>query len=261
MAEPKNELVSSVQKVFGLLECLGAEKEWGITEIAQNLMMSKSTVYRFLQTMKSLGYVEQDEENDKYTLTMKLFELGSKALEHQDLIDIAAKPMQKLSETLGETTHLAVLTGDKIVYVHKIDAVQTIGIYSRIGREAPLYCTGIGKCLMAWRDLDSVKQIMADVDYKPFTERTHTSFDSFHANIEQVKQQGFSEDQEEFEKHVRCISAPIFDRLGNVVAGLSVSWLVLRFNEEDKASYIAQIQEVAKKISLSLGCKTYPPLD
>ncbi|MFI3246723.1 MAG: DNA-binding transcriptional regulator KdgR [Ferrimonas sp.] len=258
MTEPKNDLVSSVQKVFGLLECLGAEKEWGITEIAQNLMMSKSTVYRFLQTMKSLGYVAQDEDNDKYTLTMKLYELGSKALEHQDLIQIAAKPMQKLSETLSETTHLAVLNQDNIVYVHKIDAIQTIGIYSRIGREAPLYCTGIGKCLMAWRDRDVVESIMAKVEYKPFTDKTHTSFTSFAQDIDLVKQQGFAEDHEEFEKHVRCIAAPVFDRLGNVVAGLSVSWLTLRFDEAQKATYVKQICAVAKQISEGLGYQDYP---
>ncbi|WP_028115958.1 DNA-binding transcriptional regulator KdgR [Ferrimonas senticii] len=260
MTESKNELVSSVQKVFGLLECLGAEKEWGITEIAQSLMMSKSTVYRFLQTMKSLGYVEQDEDNDKYTLTMKLFELGSKALEHRDLIQIAAKPMQQLSELLGETTHLAVLKQNTIVYVHKIDAVQTIGIYSRIGREAPLYCTGIGKCLMAYREAEVVEALMADVEFNRFTDNTHADFASYRNELELVKQQGFAEDKEEFEQHIRCLSAPIFDHLGNVVAGLSVSWLILRFNEADKAAYVEKIQAVAKRISLGLGCSTYPPV-
>lgn len=68
--------VSSVLKVFGILQALGEEREIGITELSQRVMMSKSTVYRFLQTMKSLGYVAQEGESEKYSLTLKLFELA-----------------------------------------------------------------------------------------------------------------------------------------------------------------------------------------
>ena len=81
--------VSSVLKVFGILQALGEQKEIGVTELSQRIMMSKSTVYRFLQTMKTLGYVKQEGETDKYTLSLKLFELGGKALGYQDLIQIA----------------------------------------------------------------------------------------------------------------------------------------------------------------------------
>lgn len=75
--------VSSVLKVFGILQALGEEREIGITELSQRVMMSKSTVYRFLQTMKSLGYVAQEGESEKYSLTLKLFELGARAAEHR----------------------------------------------------------------------------------------------------------------------------------------------------------------------------------
>lgn len=75
--------VSSVLKVFGILQALGEEREIGITELSQRVMMSKSTVYRFLQTMKSLGYVAQEGESEKYSLTLKLFELGARAAERR----------------------------------------------------------------------------------------------------------------------------------------------------------------------------------
>ena len=78
--------VSSVLKVFGILQALGEEREIGITELSQRVMMSKSTVYRFLQTMKSLGYVAQEGESEKYSLTLKLFELGARALQNVDLV-------------------------------------------------------------------------------------------------------------------------------------------------------------------------------
>lgn len=87
--------VSSVLKVFGILQALGEEREIGITELSQRVMMSKSTVYRFLQTMKTLGYVAQEGESEKYSLTLKLFELGARALQNVDLIRSADIQMRE----------------------------------------------------------------------------------------------------------------------------------------------------------------------
>ncbi|BCQ45517.1 hypothetical protein ERHA55_30440 [Erwinia rhapontici] len=98
--------VSSVMKVFGILQALGEERENGITELSQRVMMSKSTVYRFLQTMKTLGYVSQEGESEKYALTLKLFELGAKALQNVDLIRSADVQMRDISRQTKETIHL-----------------------------------------------------------------------------------------------------------------------------------------------------------
>ena len=152
--------VSSVLKVFGILQALGEEREIGITELSQRVMMSKSTVYRFLQTMKTLGYVAQEGESEKYSLTLKLFELGARALQNVDLIRSADIQMRELSRLTKETVHLGALDEDSIVYIHKIDSMYNLRMYSRVGRRNPLYSTAIGKDLLAWRDRDEVKQIL-----------------------------------------------------------------------------------------------------
>ncbi len=110
--------VSSVLKVFGILQALGEEREIGITELSQRVMMSKSTVYRFLQTMKTLGYVAQEGESEKYSLTLKLFELGARALQNVDLIRSADIQMREISRLTKETIHLGALDEDSIVYIH-----------------------------------------------------------------------------------------------------------------------------------------------
>lgn len=100
--------VSSVLKVFGILQALGEEREIGITELSQRVMMSKSTVYRFLQTMKTLGYVAQEGESEKYSLTLKLFELGARALQNVDLIrsaDIQMREISRLTKKLSTSAH------------------------------------------------------------------------------------------------------------------------------------------------------------
>lgn len=184
--------VSSVLKVFGILQALGEEREIGITELSQRVMMSKSTVYRFLQTMKTLGYVAQEGESEKYSLTLKLFELGARALQNVDLIRSADIQMREISRLTKETIHLGALDEDGIVYIHKIDSMYNLRMYSRIGRRNPLYSTAIGKVLLAWRDRDEVMQILEGVEYKRSTERTITSTEALLPVLDQVREQGMA---------------------------------------------------------------------
>ncbi|WP_334354646.1 DNA-binding transcriptional regulator KdgR [Enterobacter hormaechei] len=246
--------VSSVLKVFGILQALGEEREIGITELSQRVMMSKSTVYRFLQTMKSLGYVAQEGESEKYSLTLKLFELGARALQNVDLIRSADIQMRELSRLTKETIHLGALDEDSIVYIHKIDSMYNLRMYSRIGRRNPLYSTAIGKVLLAWRDREEVKQILDGVEYKRSTDRTITSTEE----LLSVREQGYGEDNEEQEEGLRCIGVPVFDRFGVVIAGLSISFPTLRFSEERLHEYVAILHTAARKISEQMGYNDYP---
>jgi len=241
--------VSSVLKVFGILQALGEEREIGITELSQRVMMSKSTVYRFLQTMKTLGYVAQEGESEKYSLTLKLFELGARALQNVDLIRSADIQMREISRLTKETIHLGALDEDSIVYIHKIDSMYNLRMYSRIGRRNPLYSTAIGKVLLAWRDRD---------EYKRSTERTIISTEALLPVLDQVREQGYGEDNEEQEEGLRCIAVPVFDRFGVVIAGLSISFPTLRFSEERLQEYVAMLHTAARKISAQMGYHDYP---
>ena len=111
----RGESVAAVNKVFAILQALGANSEIGISELSQRLVMSKSTVHRFLQTLKSLGYVAQEEDTDRYRLTIKLFELGSKALESVDLVREADVQMRRLSQLTREAIHLGAFDENSIV--------------------------------------------------------------------------------------------------------------------------------------------------
>ena len=257
-SDKQPDAVSSVMKVFGILQALGEEREHGITELSQRLMMSKSTVYRFLQTMKTLGYVSQEGETDKYTLTLKLFELGANALQNVDLIRLADVQMREVSRQTREAIHLGALEEDSIVYIHKIDSLYNLRMYSRIGRRNPLYSTAIGKVLLAWRSEDEVRDIMSDVEFIQSTATTLKNTEELLLTLLQVQQQGYGEDLEEQEEGIRCIAVPVFDRFGVVIAGLSISFPTIRFIEEKKAEYVAMLHRAAKKVSEQLGYHHYP---
>lgn len=260
LSEPDKQpdAVSSVLKVFGILQALSEDKEIGITELSQRVMMSKSTAYRFLQTMKSLGYVSQEGELEKYALTLKLFELGSSALQNVDLIRSADIQMRELSRLTKEAIHLGALDDDSIVYIHKIDSLYNLRMYSRVGRRNPLYSTAIGKVLLAWRPSAEVLDILSDVEYVSSTERTIVSTEALLPVLDLVREQGYGEDLEEQEEGLRCVAVPVFDRFGKVIAGLSISFPTIRYSDEGLSEYISLLHQAARVLSEQMGYHHYP---
>ncbi|MFT0182769.1 DNA-binding transcriptional regulator KdgR [Pseudomonas benzopyrenica] len=248
-----SDAISAVGRTFAVLEALGErEGDCGVSELAQSLKLSKSTAHRFLQTLKALGYVVQDAE-DRYRLGVKLFELGARALPQLDLIREAEPGMRQLNDLTGETVHLGIFDEKSIVYLHKIDSRYNLRMYSKIGRRAPLYCTGIGKILMAWRPEEEIRQIMGDEKFVRRTPNTISDMDLYLSELSEIRLAGYAEDREEFEDNIRCIAAPIRDRFGRVVAGLSVSFPCFRFREEMKAMYVSEMIKVTSKVSKNLG--------
>jgi IclR family KDG regulon transcriptional repressor len=250
---PNNELVSAVGRTMAVLEALAEHpEESGVSEIATKLDMSKATVYRFLQSLKARGYVVQDAE-DRYRLSVRLFELGAQALPHLDIVREAEPGMRRINELTGETVHLGILDEGSIVYVHKIDSKYNLRMYSRIGRRAPLYCTGIGKVLMAWLEEEELLAHLAQESFERRTANTLTSVEAYLQELEIVRQQGYAEDHEEFEDNMRCLAAPIRDRFGHVIGGMSVSFPCFRFREELKQDYVKQLMQATQQISGQLG--------
>lgn len=252
------ESVAAVLKVFAILQALSEQRDTGISDLSVRLAMPKATVYRFLQTMKTLGYVRQESDSERYGLTMKAFELGAKALQYPELIDLAKHHMQMLADRTGETVHLGTLIDSEIIYVHKVDSRHMLGMYSRVGRRAPLHCTAIGKVLMAWEHPERRALILKGAEFKRFRDKTIVEPAAFAAELDKVRAQGFGEDREEFDDHIRCLGVPIFDRLGQPIAGLSVSFPTFRYDEAKAPEVVAMLQAASRDISARLGCTKFP---
>ncbi|GCL62153.1 DNA-binding transcriptional regulator KdgR [Pseudaquabacterium pictum] len=252
------ESVAAVLKVFAILQALSERDETGISDLSVRLAMPKATVYRFLQTMKTLGYVRQESDSERYGLAMKTFELGTKALPHPDLVDLSKHHMQMLADQTGETVHLGTLIDSEIIYVHKVDSRHMLGMYSRVGRRAPLHCTAIGKVLMAWEHPARRDRVLAGSEFKRFREKTIVDPAVFLDELARVKAQGFGEDREEFDEHIRCIGIPIFDRLNQPVAGLSVSFPTFRYDDSKAPQVVAMLRDASRDISTRLGCTRFP---
>ncbi|WP_412529303.1 DNA-binding transcriptional regulator KdgR [Burkholderia lata] len=249
----KADSVAAVGKVFTILAALGERREIGISELSQQLGMSKTTVHRFLQTLKALGYVAQEGETDRYRLTIRLFELGSKALESVDLVREADLEMRRIGQLTREAVHLGAFDEDAIIYIHKIDADYGLRMQSRIGRRNPLYSTAIGKVLLAWMTPGEARAVLAGIEFRKSTAKTLASAEAVMSILPHVRQQGYGEDNEEQEDGLLCLAVPVFDRFDRVIAGLSLSFPTMRCGADTKAHYVALLKEAGQAISARLG--------
>lgn len=252
------ESVAAVLKVFAILQSLSERSETGISELSVRLAMPKATVYCFLQTMKTLGYVRQESDSERYGLSMRMFELGARALQYPDLVELSKHHMQMLADATGETVHLGTLIDSEIIYVHKVDSRHMLGMYSKVGRRAPIHCTAIGKVLMAWEHPERRERVLKGAEFQRFRDKTITEPAAFAAELERVKAQGFGEDREEFDDHIRCLGVPIFDRLNQPIAGLSVSFPTFRYDEAKAPEVVKMLQDASRDISSRLGCSQFP---
>ena len=142
MSEALN--VTAAERTMLILEQLSIHSSINLEDLAKECNLPKATLYRFLQTLISLGYVRRDK-NDKYSLTLRMFSVGSTSLEHTDLLNIARPIAEELSEHTGETVHIGMLEKTRAVYVLKIESAHTIRMFSRVGTRIPLHCMAIGK--------------------------------------------------------------------------------------------------------------------
>lgn len=245
-------VVSAAARALAVLESLSRRRSAGLEELSTEMGLAKPTVYRFLQTLQELGYARRDG-GERWAMTLKTFNVGSRALDHIDLHSAALPVAEALAEELGETVHMGVLEGDSAVYVLKIESKYTIRMFSRVGRRIPLYCTAIGKVLLAYSSPEERRAALEGVRLVAFTPKTITTRAALEAELKAIRERGYGLDAEEHEEGIRCIGAPIFDRDGAVAAALSVSWPLFRYEGGKEAQRAAAVAGAAREVSALLG--------
>jgi IclR family KDG regulon transcriptional repressor len=250
-------VVNAAARALAVLESLSRRRSAGLEELSQEMGMAKPTVYRFLLTLQELGYARRDE-SERWAMTLKAFNVGSRALDHLDLHSAAKSVAEELAEDLGETVHMGVLEGDSAVYVLKIESKYTIRMFSRVGGRMPLYCTAIGKVLLAYSTPAERKVALEGLRLVALTPETITSRAALDAELKRVRAQGFARDAGEREEGIYCLGAPIFDREGAVAAALSVSWPHFRYKAADEPRMARAVMAAAARVSAVLGYEAEP---
>ncbi|MGM0923009.1 MAG: IclR family transcriptional regulator [Bacillota bacterium] len=250
----RENMVKSVSRALDIITLVSIKKGGlGVTEIANQIDINKSSVYRILSTLVQYGYVEQDVETGKYKLGYKFLEISSKLLESIDLRAEARMYLQELENETNEVIHLVVYDQGEVVYIEKLDGSETLRMHSKVGKRAPMHCTSVGKAILAHLPSNVVLDILERKGLPMHTDKTITNKDDFLLELNTVRQKGYALDLEENENGITCIAVPIFDHMGNAIAAVSISGPTIRMTNERLEQLQSRMQNIGRQISSRLG--------
>ena len=249
-----SDIVQSVERALSIIEEISKyERGLRITDISNKLDLHISTTHRLLNTLIHMGYVQQDEETNKYELTLKLFEIGNRKLTNMDILDVAKPYAEELMKDINEVVHIVVRDGNEIVYIDKVEANNVISMSSNIGKRSPMYCTSVGKAILAELSIHETNEILDRTDYIKYTEHTLANKQEVLNEIIEVQKKGYAVDNEENEIGVRCVGSVIFDRDGDAIGAISISGPAFRVKEENMDALGETVKTYANLISREMG--------
>ncbi len=245
--------ITALQRGLSLLQLFGASPS-GLTakQVAERSHLPVSTVHRFLTNLEHAGFLAC--RNDSvYHLGVACFAIGQAALGQLDIRRVSIPYLHDLNRQTRETIHLTVRHGLSAVYVEKLDSMEQLRIHSRIGAAVPIYCTAVGKVMLAYMAPEESRNVLGQIVFKRFTPNTVGNLQELEAQLFRIRKQGYACDLEEHEMHIRCIAAPIWDNTGAVNASLSVTAPTLRMPITRLRQLAPLIQDVGLRISRELG--------
>lgn len=245
--------IQVVDRVLDILDFIaGSKTECGLAEITHAVELPKSTVHRLLMVMERHRLVERNLESEKYRLGLRLFELRSRAISKIDLTQLARPILEQLVAETGETAHLGVLREGEVISLHNVQSPHTLRP-STVGRRIPAYCTSLGKAMLAGLPEHEFDSYLASHRFPRRTPKTICDLSHLKAEIRRIRTRGYSTDNEEFERGLKCIGAPVRDYTGNVIAALSVAGPISRVGGKHTKTIRVAIIKAASALSRALG--------
>ena len=250
--------ITALQRGLKLLN-LFSESPRGLTakQVAALSRLPVSTVHRFLANLVTLGFLNRDLDGTHH-LGIACFAIGQAAAGQLDIRRLSLPYLRELNQQTRETIHLTVRHGVSAVYVEKLDSPEQLRIHSRIGASVPLYCTAVGKVMLAYMPSDEQEQMLSQIELKRLTPNTAGSLQELKAELFRVRKNGYASDLEEHELHIRCVAAPIWDHTGSVQSSLSITAPSLRMPVARLRQLAPLIQAAGLQISTELGYR--PPV-
>ncbi len=242
----------SLEKAMSILDCFTREnKELTASEISKMLNLNLSSIYPLLSTLEKSKYLIRDE-NGKFSLGIKFVVKGNLVLAGLNLIEISRAHLQSLAREFHGNSHLAILNNNRALIVDRSLASDRVFINSIIGYEIPLYCTSLGKVLLAFQSSDMIQEYINSTEFRRFTPSTHINKQNIFENLEEIKLRGYGVSNEEFTSGEICFAAPIFDGSGEIVASMNLALSKISIEKENEY-YGIRVTQVARNISSLLG--------
>lgn len=257
-AKPVTSTVQSVDRAVSILEMLAHDGESGVTKIAEELGVHKSTAFRLIAALERRGLVEQNVDRGKYRLGVGILRLAGATTARLDVVQEARPLARALATETGETVNIAVLSEGAALYLDQIAGGSSLQPHNWVGQRIPLHATANGKVLLSGL---TAGQITTEVGqrFRAYTPTTITSLKKLLVDIDSVRDHGYALVVDELEIGLTAVAAPLRNAHGDVIASLSVSGPTFRFDEGKVKQAIHQVAEVADEVSERLGWRVAKP--
>jgi IclR family KDG regulon transcriptional repressor len=255
MKDPNEYNVRAVERALQILNCFNdGHPERGISEIAQAVDLHKSTTHRIVTTLLNYGFLERTEDEQRYRLGLELAALGVMVIRRVDARQEALPYMADLVEEWDETCDLSIFDQNQVFYIEVLQGNHALTIAANVGQRLPAHCTASGKLFLAHRSTNELNSYFQK-PLRKYTEKTITSPDALRQQLESIRQQGYSLDDEELELGIRAVAAPIRDIGGEIIAAVSIPGPINRMTPERIKTITASLVDKAQIVSRRMGWK------
>ena len=243
--------MSSAERIFRVIETVVSHQHTGIrfAEIVEETRIAKATVHRLLGELVDLGVLTFSTESKRYRASLKLASLGSGVIANFNLRNHVHPQLIKLHQETKHTCNMGIKQGDVGIYTDKIESHDYgIKLFSEVGKTFPLYCTALGKVLLAYGPAAERKRILS-LPMQSFTPKTITDARRLMQQLATVREQGYALDSEEITRGIICIAAPVFGPPEDIICAISVTFPAYLAEERGIESDIEAIKRHAAAIS------------
>lgn len=247
----RSETVQSVDRAIRILEALAREGAVGVTVLAHQLGVHKSTASRLIAALENRGLVEQVEERGKYRLGVGILRLAGATNARLDLVQEARPICRRLAAETGETVNVVILSGGAALYIDQVVGPSTMSSYNWVGQHIPLHATSNGKVLLSELSPSEVDTLLGDLT--AYTPSTVTDRSRLVAELARVREQGFALAADELDVGLTAVAAPIHNAHGEIAASVSVSGPSFRFGPDRISDIVPRVVKAGHEISAALG--------
>jgi DNA-binding IclR family transcriptional regulator len=251
--------MNTAERVVDILdELASAGGPCGVSELSRQLKIGKNNIFRILSALQDKGWIEQNIETKKYSLTGAMAEVAFRALSQLDIQKISLPYLHELQQTTGETSALVSRVELERIFISCVTSNQAVRHVVPVGERRELWRGSGGKAILAFMTEDEIEAVLSqfsDVGVSVLAAGQPITVETLRAELAQIRKQGFAAAVGERQSGVCGVSAPIFNHNQRVVGAISVSGPMPRFDMEKALQYSPLIMEKAKKISSILGAK------
>lgn len=243
-----------LDRAFTILDVLAVSAGGqSLAQMTHRLDLNKSTCHRLLKILERHRFAERDAATAKFRLGPRVLELAAQAAAQMDVVQEAIPFLERLSQETRETARLGVLEGVEVISIATANGHHALQMSPMVGRRSPVYCSSLGKAMLAFLPDEKFRMIMGGCRLKPFTPNTIIRRPALRMELARIKRRGYAVDQEELELGLSCVGAPVWDYSRKVVAAISIAGPAHRVNREHLPELAQLVMRAAADLSTRLG--------